>query len=168
MHWHRPCWLYGKGSLGASYCSAARRHSEFSGSIALHICAADQLQTPAVRTCTHRQHLQAYTHAGMSERHRLSTAAAVMFLKTSGIWSKQSTTTLMQWISFGDYTEAVSRIKEAGIPVMVMVQSVEEAVRAASLGASAVVAQVDYSHYHQPMSLQASADPYLQSLCGAF
>ena len=91
-----------------------------------------------------------------------------MFLKTSGIWSKQSTTTLMQWISFGDYTEAVSRVREAGIPVMVMVQSVEEAVKAASLGASAVVAQVDYSHYHQPMSLQASADPYLQSPCGAF
>ena len=48
----------------------------------------------------------------------------------------------LQWITFGDYAEAMSKIKEAGIPIMVMVQSVEEAVKAAGLGASAIVAQV--------------------------
>ncbi len=48
----------------------------------------------------------------------------------------------LQWITFGDYTEPIRKIKDAGIPIMVMVQSVEEAVKAAELGASAIVAQV--------------------------
>lgn len=48
----------------------------------------------------------------------------------------------LQWITFGDYREAMSRIRDAGIPIMVMVQSVQEAVEAATLGASAIVAQV--------------------------
>ena len=51
----------------------------------------------------------------------------------------------LQWITFGDYTEAISKIKESGIPIMVMVQSVEEAVKAAARGASAIVAQVTCS-----------------------
>ena len=48
----------------------------------------------------------------------------------------------LQWITFGDYTEPIRKIKDAGIPIMVMVQSVEEAIKAAELGASAIVAQV--------------------------
>ncbi|CAL5229038.1 g12286 [Coccomyxa viridis] len=52
------------------------------------------------------------------------------------------------WITFGDYNEPIRKIKEAGIPIMVMVQSVEEAVTAAELGASAVVAQGSESGGH--------------------
>ena len=50
----------------------------------------------------------------------------------------------VQWTSFGNYSAAASKIKEAGVPLMVMVQSVEEAVRAAAVGAAAIVAQVRY------------------------
>ncbi len=49
----------------------------------------------------------------------------------------------LQWIMFGDYTEPIKKIKDADIPIIVVVESVEEAVKAAELGASAVVAQVD-------------------------
>ena len=75
----------------------------------------------------------------------------------------------LQWITFGDYTEAISKIKESGIPIMVMVQSVEEAVKAAARGASAIVAQVICSmcrhpvllrpYYRQALSLPASSLP---------
>ena len=58
------------------------------------------------------------------------------------LWGEVFSVMPPQWITFGDYRETVSKIKDAGIPVMVMVQSVEEAVKAAALGASAVVAQV--------------------------
>lgn len=50
----------------------------------------------------------------------------------------------VQWTSFGNYSAAASKINEAGVPLMVMVQSVEEAVRAAAVGAAAIVAQVRY------------------------
>ena len=52
----------------------------------------------------------------------------------------------MQWLSFGDYAKAADKVKQAGIPLIIMVQSVEEAVKAAALGADAVVAQVSFLH----------------------
>ena len=52
----------------------------------------------------------------------------------------------MQWLSFGDYADAAAKVKQAGVPLIIMVQSVEEAVKAAALGADAVVAQVSFLH----------------------
>ncbi len=48
----------------------------------------------------------------------------------------------LQWISFGDYQEAAAKIKKSSIPLMIMVQSVEEALKAGDLDADAIVAQV--------------------------
>ena len=48
----------------------------------------------------------------------------------------------LQWISFGDYQEAAAKIKKSSIPLIIMVQSVEEALKAGALDADAVVAQV--------------------------
>jgi hypothetical protein len=48
----------------------------------------------------------------------------------------------LQWISFGDYTEMAQRVKAAGIKLIVQVQTTEEALQAAAVGADAIVAQV--------------------------
>ncbi len=48
----------------------------------------------------------------------------------------------VQWLSFGDVAPMAAQVKAAGIKLMIQVQSVEEAVRAVSLGADAIVAQV--------------------------
>ena len=50
---------------------------------------------------------------------------------------------LLQWVTFGDIDSFALRVKEAGIPLVVMVQSVQQAQHAvAKLGADAIVAQV--------------------------
>jgi NAD(P)H-dependent flavin oxidoreductase YrpB (nitropropane dioxygenase family) len=59
----------------------------------------------------------------------------------------------MQWLSFGDYADAAAKVKQAGIPVIIMVQSVEEAVKAAALGADAVVAQVSFASAFEVLSV---------------
>ena len=47
-----------------------------------------------------------------------------------------------QWFSFGDYSDAARKVKDAKVPLIIMVQSVLEALKAAGLGADAIVAQV--------------------------
>ena len=52
----------------------------------------------------------------------------------------------MQWLAFGDFEQAAARVKHAGIPLVIMIRSVDEARKAAALGADIVVAQVPISN----------------------
>ena len=59
----------------------------------------------------------------------------------------------MQWLAWGDYAEAASKTKAAGIQLIVMVNSAEEAVKAVELGADVVVAQVIFENCPEKVAL---------------
>lgn len=70
----------------------------------------------------------------------------------------------LQWLSFGDYWEAAAKVKADNIPLVIMVQSTEEAVKAAAEGADAIVAQVRLkSLLKSPFTAKISTDNFVQS-----
>ena len=60
---------------------------------------------------------------------------------------------VLQWLSFGNYWRAAAKIRAGNIPLITMVQSTEEAVRAAAEGADLVVAQVRQLKCIQPFEI---------------
>ena len=82
-------------------------------------------------------------------KHWLAIQVGLLYKSKCIVYGPQTSSAegLVQWLAFGDFEQAAARVKQAGIPLVIMVRSVDEARKAAAVGADIVVAQVPTSNY---------------------